>query len=534
MSGFQLPYCQRVLLVARRLQRRNTRFLAPRATRDFFQNQTDSAELMEMYLTAMSSSFDPHTTFMSRDTLENFHINMKLKLEGIGAALQIKDGHTIVTKVIPGGAADKMGKLKPEDHIVSVGQDEDGEMVDVIHMKLSDVVKRIRGKAGTVVRLGVVPSGSTETEVYTITRAHIELKDAEARGEVFEEKVGPDGPTLRIGVIDLPSFYMDMSGARRHLTNFKSTTRDVQHILDGFKKQGVDAVILDLSRNGGGSLTEAINLTGLFIEEGTVVQVKDSDGRIHRYNDHDRGIAWEGPLVVLTSKFSASASEILAGAVKDYTRGIVVGDQATHGKGTVQSLLDIGSQLHRSFNPPNYGALKITMQQFYRPNGESTQKKGVVADVVLPSLSTHMDIGESDLDYSIDFDEVESALSDDDHFAMVNDELVSILRSKSAERLKKSEEFQKLLETINRYVEQKKRVSVTLNEEEFLKERAEWNADKEQEKELKNQFEMDRPVFERDNYYNAEVMAITLDYVRHLRKNDLAQVNKRAVDPGGS
>jgi len=371
-------------------------------------HQTDGDELLEMYLTAVTSSYDPHTTYMSPSTLENFRIQMGLKLQGIGAALQLKDGYTVITKIIPGGAAAESGKLKPEDRIVSVGQGPEGEMVDVIDMKLGDVVKLIRGDKGTVVRLGVIPATGGEMKIINITRAEIELADSAARSVIFDDLKKADGTPLRIGVIDLPSFYMDMEAARRGDPNFRSTTRDLKKILDDFNAKGVEAVVLDLRRNGGGSLTEAINTTGLFIDDGPVVQVKDSDGRVQHYDDNDPGMAWKGPLVVVTSKFSASASEIFAGAIQDYHRGIVVGDTATHGKGTVQSLLNLGEQLFRIPNPPNLGALKITMQQFYRPGGASTQKRGVLADIVLPSITNHMDVSESDLDFALEFDRVDS------------------------------------------------------------------------------------------------------------------------------
>ena len=256
-------------------------------------HQTDPDELLEMYLTAVTTSYDPHTTYMSPSSLENFRILMRLNLEGIGAALQIEDGYTVISRVIPGGPADKHGKLKPEDRIVSVGQGEDGEMVDVVDMKLNDVVKLIRGKTGTVVRLGVIPAGTNDTKIYNITRATIELKDSEAQRKVFEEGTKADGTPLKIGVIDLPSFYMDMEGARKGSDDYKSTTRDVANILQEFKQKGVDAVVLDLSRNGGGSLTEAISLTGLFIDRGPVVQVKDADGRVQQYDDTDAGMALE-------------------------------------------------------------------------------------------------------------------------------------------------------------------------------------------------------------------------------------------------
>ncbi len=494
-------------------------------------HQTDADELLEMYLTAITTSYDPHTTYMSPSSLENFRILMRLNLEGIGAALQVEDGYTVVSKIIPGGAADKHGKLKPEDRIVSVGEGEEGEMVDVVDMKLNDVVKLIRGRAGTTVRLGVIPAGGTETQVYSITRAQIELKDSEAQGEVIEEPAPGAGTPddagqaigkYKIGVISLPSFYMDMEGARQGTDDFKSTTRDVRKILEGFNKKGVDAVVLDLRRNGGGSLTEAINLTGLFIDRGPVVQVKDSDERVQEYEDTESGMTWNGPLVVVTSKFSASASEILAGAIQDYQRGLIVGDSSTHGKGTVQSLLDLGSQLFRIPNPPNLGALKITMQQFYRPDGDSTQKRGVLADISLPSITDQMDVSEADLDYAVEFDKINSAKYQRYH--MVSPEIVQELTTRSHARIAESEEFAKLQRNIERYLDQKARKKVALNEKEFFAERAELDADKEEEKQFEEQNEGTEEVVKRDFYFN-EVLAITSDYVRLLQQQRIARAH---------
>lgn len=487
-------------------------------------HQADADELLEWYLTSITSSFDPHTTYMSPSTLENFRIQMRLNLEGIGAALQPIDGYTTVSKIIPGGAADEHGKLKAEDRIVSVGQGKSGEMVDVVDMKLSDVVQLIRGKAGTVVRLGVIPTGGSETKIYSITRAKIELKDSEARGEVIEEGKKADGSPVRIGVIDLPSFYMDMEAAGKGIENYKSTTVDVKRILEDFSEKKVDVVVLDLRRNGGGSLTEAIELTGLFIDSGTVVQVKNSDGDVQEYDDRDRGMSWSGPLVVVTSKFSASASEILAGAVQDYRRGLVVGDSSTHGKGTVQSLLELGKQLFRIPNPPNLGALKITMQQFYRPNGDSTQQRGVLADVTLPSLTDHMDVGEADLDYAIEFEKISAARYP--RYNMVAPEIIQAVESRSKARISESEDFAKLIENIERYKAQKEKKKVSLNEEEFFAERAELDAEKEEEKQLEEQIQPDDEVIKRDFYFN-EVLAITSDYFRLLQTNQIAHARPR-------
>lgn len=486
-------------------------------------HQTDGDELLEMFLTSFTSSYDPHTTYMSRSTLANFEIQMKLQLEGIGAALRVTDGYTVVASVIAGGAASVHGKLKAGDRIVSVGQAE-GDMLDVVDRKLNDVVEMIRGKAGTTVRLGVMPEGGGETQVYSIVRAKVQLEDSAARGEIVEEGKKADGSPFKVGVIDLPSFYMDMEAARNDEKDFRSSTRDVRHILTGFKQNGVDAVVLKLDKNGGGSLTEAINLTGLFIDRGPIVQVKDSGNRIQPYDDVEGGMAWDGPLVVVTSKFSASASEILAGAIQDYRRGLIVGDPTTHGKGTVQSLLDLGEQIVR-VNPPNLGALKVTMQQYYRANGQSTQRRGVLADVVLPSIVSNMDIGEADLDYPIEFDKVPAAPHQ--VYEMVSGDTLAKIQATSQARRRESTDFDRVLKNIEKYREQKAKKSVTLNEQKFFQERIELNAEKEEEKQFEEQLNEGgggKPVVVRDFYFN-EVLAITRDYAQSLAHHKVAQAN---------
>ncbi len=477
-------------------------------------HQTDSDELLETYLSALTTAFDPHTTYMSRRTLENFEIVMRLQLEGIGAALQSVDGQTVVKRIIPGGAADKDGRLKVEDIVVGVGQGKEGEgeIEDVVEMKLSDVVEQIRGKAGTWVRLEVTSSDNPDRRIIDIKRAKIELTDAEAQSVIFQEGQKDDGTPFKIGVINLPSFYMDMEGNRRGVPEYRSTTRDVRRILEQFKDDSVDAVILDLRRNGGGSLQEAINLTGLFINDGPIVQVKDADGNILPYPDPDKGTVWDRPLVVLISKLSASASEILAGAIQDYRRGLVVGDRATHGKGTVQSLMDIGQQYTRfPLNAPNLGALKITMQQFYRPSGDSTQNRGVLADIELPSLTTHLDVGEADLDYPIAFDRV--APLEFQKYDYVDEAIRDRLRYLSSQRCKQSEGFQEELEDIDRYLARKKQKSVTLNEAKFLAEMKESSADEKEKETIEGLNEPSDATIERD-YYLDEALAITLDYLQ--------------------
>ena len=475
--------------------------------------QTKSDELLEMFLTAVTTSYDPHTTYMSPTTLENFEIQMRLNLDGIGAQLTLEDGYTNITRIIPGGAADLQGDLTVKDRIVSVGQGDDGEMVDVIDMKLNDVVAKIRGKAGTTVRLGIIHDGSAETVEVIIVRAKIQLRDSEAKGKVIEHQLGADGKKYKVGIINLPSFYMDMEAARKGVKDYRSTTRDVRVIIDSFKKDGVDAIVMDLSTNGGGSLTEAIDLTGLFIDQGTVVQVKSPNGEVQQYDDRNPGTAWDGPLVVVCSKFSASASEIFAGAIVDYDRGIVVGDSATHGKGTVQSLLDLGSQLFRIANPPNLGALKITMQQFYRPSGESTQLSGVKSDIILPSITDHMDVSESDLDYPIAFDEVGDTVKES--LGLRDAALIEALTAASAKRVAASEKFQGLQEQIGKYIEQRKEKRITINEGEYFAERKSRDAEKETRETLRDKVNGESEIFP-TTFYNTEVLNITIEYIKQI------------------
>ncbi|HBB73502.1 MAG TPA: tail-specific protease [Planctomycetaceae bacterium] len=492
-------------------------------------HQMTADELLETFLSSLTSSFDPHTSFMSPDTLKNFEIGMKLELDGIGAQLKGEDGYTTIVELTPGGAADKDGRLKAKDRVVGVGQGNEGEIVDVVDMNLNEVVRLIRGKRGTVVRLKVVPVGETAPKVYDITRAKIELKDAEARGEVIEHGAKADGTPWRIGVINLPSFYMDMAGAQQGQADYKSSTRDCRRLLDQFREQGVDGVVLDLRNNGGGSLPEAIKLTGLFIDRGPVVQIKDADHQVRPYDDTEAGVSWEGPLVVLTNKFSASASEILAGAIQDYQRGIIVGDEATHGKGTVQSLLDLGRQLFQRFdNAPSLGAIKITMQQFYRPSGASTQLEGVKSDIVLPSLTTHLPVGEGDLDHAIPFDRVQPAR----YTAVdrVSAALVERLRERSESRVEGRKEFAKLADDVARYQRRKDEQTISLVEAEFERQ---WNEGKAADDEEKKLQELDasqkRPVVRRDYWFD-EAMNVTVDYLQALVRPEAVAEAPRSAE----
>lgn len=441
-------------------------------------NQFDNNDLLELYLTDLTTSVDPHSSYMSPATQEDFEIAMGLHLEGIGALLRWENGATVVEQVMPGGAAAADGNLKSKDTIIGVAQGGD-EFVDVMDMKLRDVVKLIRGPKGTVVRLKVRAPAKVEPVILTLTRQKIELKEQEARGEIIEQGKKADGTPYKIGVIDLPSFYADMSNARRGEGGYKSATEDVRKLLVNFKAKGVDGVVLDLRRNGGGVLKEALALTGLFVDHGPTnvepfVQVKGPDGKVKALDDRAKTVVYGGPLIVLISRYSASASEILAGALVDYGRALLVGDVATHGKGTVQQVIDLGDVVQAN-EPPKLGAMKLTIQQFYRVNGDSTQNRGVTSDIVLPSFSEYLATNEKDLDFALPFDQVPAV--NHLHMNMVTDDLRNALKSRSLERIKSSAEFAKLAKEIDKVKEQRAKKSFPLNEkklkEQFSKEDAE-------------------------------------------------------------
>ncbi|MCA9114658.1 MAG: carboxy terminal-processing peptidase, partial [Planctomycetaceae bacterium] len=475
--------------------------------------QTENSEKLEAYLSALTHCFDPHSSYMSPETLEDFQISMRLRLEGIGAALRSEDGYTTVASIVPGGAAAADGRLKVGDKIIGVAQAE-GEFVDIVEMKLSKVVRYIRGPKGTQVRLQVKTADTGKVTEYELTRQEIELKSSEVKGEIIQSGERLKGTAVRVGVVHIPSFYRDFDGARAGDPNFKSTSRDVRKVLEDFEKQGgVDIVVVDLRTNGGGALSEAIEVSGLFIDLGPVVQVKQQDGAIKSHDDEEPGVAWDGPMVVLCNRLSASASEIFAGVIKDYQRGLIVGDSTTHGKGTVQNVMMVGRQLLQFLRQEQRGALKLTINQFYRVNGDSTQNHGVRSDIVLPSLFDHMDLGESSLDNALPFDQIKAAAYQP--LGMVKPEIVSTLRQNSAKRVAADPEFKKLSEQIARYVARKERPTITLNEEKLRAERELDKKDKEKEDEADQEAE-DKPIFPQE-HYNDEVLHITVDYLNELR-----------------
>jgi len=355
----------------------------------------DAEDVYQIYMNALTGIYDPHTSYLSPRQLENFNISMSLSLEGIGAVLQSEDGYTKVVRVVPGGPADKHGALAPEDQIVGVGQGESGDIEDIIGWRLDDVVELIRGKKGTTVRLEIIPAlaeSQDETKILAIVRDKVKLEEQAAKSKILE--TDRNGTKYRIGVIDIPAFYLDFDAYRNRDPDFKSTTRDVTLLVDQLKEADVDGIIIDLRNNGGGSLQEATTLTDLFINPGPVVQIRHTNQLISRQYRSRSPAIYDGPVLVLINRLSASASEIFAGALQDYGRALVVGTQS-YGKGTVQVLV-----------PLSEGQVKLTESKFYRVSGESTQHRGVVPDISLPTFYSLEDIGESSQEHALPWDTI--------------------------------------------------------------------------------------------------------------------------------
>ncbi|MBZ9537886.1 carboxy terminal-processing peptidase [Modicisalibacter tunisiensis] len=358
-------------------------------------SQTKPEDVLELFMAAVTGTVDPHTEYFSPRQSESFDIQMRLSLEGIGALLQTEGEYVKVASLVPGGPAAKSGVLQPADRIVGVGQGKSGEMVNVVGMRLDDVVELIRGPKGSTVRLDVIPAKAvdvTRSHVVKIVRDTVELEDQAASSEVVT--VHRDDGDHRIGVIKIPTFYVDFDAWQAGEEDYRSSTRDVAKEIKKLKAQNVEGILLDLRNNGGGALQEANSLVGLFIDRGPTVQVRDARGRISLYGDTDSGVAYDGPLGVLVNRLSASASEIFAGAIQDYGRGLIIGSQ-TFGKGTVQTLSDL-----------SHGQIKLTRAKFYRVSGESTQLRGVTPDITFPSLIDPQTIGESSLDNALPWDTV--------------------------------------------------------------------------------------------------------------------------------
>lgn len=424
-------------------------------------NEQTKEDVVKIFLSVLSQTYDPHSEYMSRSELENFSINMRLSLVGIGAVLQSEEGYATIKELVAGGPASKDGRLKVGDRVTAVAQGEK-EFVDAVDMKLDKVVEMIRGKKNTVVRLQVFPATATDPsvrKVIDITRDEIKLKEQEAKAEIIE-RPGPEGRPMRLGWIVLPSFYADME--KSGSAGAKSTTKDVLALVNRLKQEKVEGIVMDLRRDGGGSLEEAVNLTGLFIKQGPVVQARDSNGSINVSKDKDPSVAWDGPLLVCTNRLSASASEIFAAALQDYNRAVIVGDPNTFGKGTVQTMLEIGRIMPFLGGGTNQaGALKLTIQKFYRVAGGSTQLRGVESDIKLPSMYDHTQIGESALKGPLPYDTVEPL-----EFTKLDRPLFkSELKQRSAARVALDTEFRYLTEDFEKARARFAENTISLNKE---------------------------------------------------------------------
>ena len=419
--------------------------------------QTNSEDVYQLYMNAFTRTYDPHTQYFSPRTSENFNINMSLSLEGIGAVLQQEDEFTRVVSLVPAGPADKSKQVFPDDKIVAVAQGLEGEMIDVIGWRLDEVVQLIRGKKDTIVRLDVIPASSTdssESKIVQIVRNTVKLEEQSAKSEIIE--VEQFGHKRKIGVIDIPAFYIDFQALQKGEKDFKSTTRDVKVLLADLMAEGVEGVVIDLRNNGGGSLQEARTLTGLFIDRGPTVQIRSKSNRVDILNDRDIRTIYDGPLAVLVNRLSASASEIFAGAMQDYERGVIIGSQ-TFGKGTVQSLL-----------PMNRGQLKLTQAKFYRISGESTQHKGIIPDISFPSNFDLDSIGESTLDGPLPWDQI-SATSF--RTKQMIGPLVTELDRLHKARVTEDPEFTYMADAAAYRKVRAQQTAVTLNESQRLKEK---------------------------------------------------------------
>ncbi len=484
------------------------------------QEQT-AEDVVKTFLLCLAQTYDPHSEYLSKNDLEQFSINMRLSLFGIGAKLRSEDGYAKIMELVPGGPAIKGGKIKVGDRIVAVAQG-DKEFIDCVDMKLDKVVNMIRGKKDTVVRLQVIPVDATngsERVVYEIKRDEVKLKDEEARGELLEWP-RPNGQTLKLGIIVLPSFYGDPE--RNSNPNAKSTTRDVLALLNRLKQEGIQGLIMDLRRDGGGFLDEAVNLTGLFIRKGPVVQARSWNGEVAVSRDKDPSIAYDGPMLVLVNRQSASASEIFAGAMQDYGRAVVVGDSKTFGKGTVQQMIELSRAVPFLANGSEAGAVKLTIQKFYRVAGGSTQLRGVESDIALPSIFDQPELGEESLKDPLPYDVLTPVEFDKWDKPLHLDEL----RRRAKTRIVQNPEFAYVLEDMERIRKRSEENKISLSE---TVRKAEMEADKAR----KEQREVERNSRPRDK--DPKAFRLTLDNVSKKELVSIRYVEPKAdKDPGAT
>lgn len=440
--------------------------------------QLNSDDVYQIAINAYTSAIDPHTTYFTPRSTENFKISMSLSLEGIGAVLQNKDEHTVIRKVVPGGPADLSGKLFPDDRIVSIGQVETEGLTDVIGWRLDDVVDLIRGPKGSVVLLEILPKKESlggPTRIVKIVRDEIKLEEQAAKSHILSLP----NTDNKIGIIEIPTFYLDFDGRKSGKKDFKSTTRDVRNLINELKNEEVGGIVVDIRGNGGGSLSEATSLTGLFIDSGPVVQIQDYTGSIETENDPEKGTTYSGPLVVLVDRNSASASEIFAGAVQDYNRGIIVGEP-TFGKGTVQNLVDLNRHTRNSDNP--LGQLKATMAQFFRVSGESTQHRGVIPDIIFEGLKRPEDHGERGLENALPWARIKEAPHN--KLSKLN-KLISELSESHALRMKTDRKIQHVFQLDEQALAAREKTKLSLLEE---ARQIEYESNKREQTELEDKF----------------------------------------------
>ncbi len=422
-------------------------------------SESNNEDVFQFFINAYVSSIEPHTAYLAPRTSENFKINMSLSLVGIGALLGSDDEYVTIKKIIKGGPAEKNGELKNGDKILAVGQGKAGSLEDVIGWRLDDVVDKIRGDKGTVVRLSVVSKNdlpSAKPHIVSITRDKVKLEEQAAQYQILKLKQGKK--EMKIGVVNLPAFYLDFDAKSRGEKDYRSTTKDVKKILDKFKQEKVEALVMDLRNNGGGSLVEARDLTGLFIDKGPVVQIKDSRGSVNVNRDVDSSVAWKKPMVVLTNRASASASEIFAAALQDYGRAVVVGER-TFGKGTVQSLIPLDNYASNREHP--MGQLKLTLSQFFRINGGSTQNRGVIPDIKFPEHAGSSAYGESEYENALPWTSINPS-----DYNMQGDLTMDVpkLRKHFKQRLEVNPEFKFVTEDLKYYNKIKDDKYISLSE----------------------------------------------------------------------
>ncbi len=417
-------------------------------------------QVFQMFMNAYAESMDPHTSYMAPTSADRFKQEMSQSLEGIGALLREEDNYIKIVEVIPGGPAFKGKQLKKEDKIIAVAQGDEGKMVDIVGWFVDDAVKLIKGPKSTVVRLQVISADAlpgTPPKEYRLVREKIKLEEQRAKSEIVS--INSSNKQYKVGVIDIPLFYRDFEGAQHKEKEFSSTTRDVQKLIVNLQQANVDGIVIDLRNNGGGSLTEAVSLTGLFINRGPVVQVKEGQGEIEVQSDNDPTIAYDGPMAVMVNRFSASASEIFAAAIQDYKRGIIVGEQ-TYGKGTVQTLIDLNQWVPKETD--QLGQVKLTVAKFYRINGSSTQLKGVMPDLELPTAFSANEFGEGSQASALPWDQIPSSRYDLTN--NVNVKVIDQVRDKYKQRLKSDEELKTLVKTLDEFKKARENKVVSLQE----------------------------------------------------------------------